>query len=135
MVLVERPVRFEEVDAAGILFSAHFLAYAHEAMELLFAALPGGYPGLIIERRIGFPGVKTECGYTAPLRYGQMAVIEGSVERLGNRSVDLSFAISRKSDDAAVATVRHTVVVTDLQTLKSCDMPEDVRAALSAHLR
>ncbi len=134
MVTVERPVRFEEVDAAGILFSAHFLAYAHEAMELLFGAVPGGYPALIMERRIGFPGVKTECSYTAPLRYGQVAIIEGSVLRLGNRSVELSFVISRQSDEAPVATVRHTVVVTDLQTLTSCDMPADVRAALDAHL-
>ena len=43
MVSLERPIKFEDVDAASIVFFARFLNYAHEAMERFFAPLEGGY--------------------------------------------------------------------------------------------
>ena len=47
----ERAVRFEEVDAARIVFFARFLNYAHEAMEALLGGLDGGYVRLVNDRR------------------------------------------------------------------------------------
>ena len=49
VVVFERPIKFEDVDAAGIVFFARFVTYAHEAMEDFFSTLEGGYPRLIIE--------------------------------------------------------------------------------------
>jgi 4-hydroxybenzoyl-CoA thioesterase len=134
MVTVRRPVRFEEVDAAGILFFAHFAAYAHEAMERLFDSLGGGYVSLIRDRRIGFPAVKMTAEFTAPLRYGDVALIHAQVARLGNRSAELGYRIEREADSVTCATLSHTVVVTDLTAMKSCDMPPDARAALAGHV-
>jgi len=56
-----RPVRFEEVDAAQIVFFPRFLSYCHEAMEELFDGVEGGYVALIRDRRIGVPAVHVEC--------------------------------------------------------------------------
>jgi 4-hydroxybenzoyl-CoA thioesterase len=134
MVVLERPVRFDEVDAAGIVFFAQIVAYAHEAMEHFFEGLDGGYPALIVDRRIGVPAVKLEAEFSAPLRYGDRMRIETSVARVGKRSAELVYRFVRMRDGAACATLRHTVVVTDLDRLASCDMPGDVRAALEAHL-
>ncbi len=36
MIVLEREVRFEDVDPAQIVFFARFLSYAHEAMERFF---------------------------------------------------------------------------------------------------
>ena len=67
MIVYERPVRFEDVDAANIVFFARFVTYAHEAMEHLFSRLDGGYPGLIVGRRVGFPAVHLDVAFAAPV--------------------------------------------------------------------
>jgi len=134
MVVLERPIRFEEVDAARIVFFARFSAYAHEAMERFFSPLEGGYPGLILDRRIGLPAVRVEVDFSAPVRYGDALRIETSVARLGNRSATLRYRMFRARDGVLSADLRHTVVTTDLEAMESCPMPDDVRALLAAHL-
>lgn len=135
MIVYERPIRFEDVDAARIVFFGRFLGYAHEAMERFFDDLEGGYVGLITKRRVGLPAVRVEVEYQAPLRYGDAVRIETSCERIGNRSAVLFYRMSRAADGTPVAEIRHTVVTTDLETVKSCPMPADVRRQFEAHLR
>jgi 4-hydroxybenzoyl-CoA thioesterase len=130
----QRAVRFEEVDAAGIVYFAQIVSYAHEAMEELFSELEGGYAGLIMQRRVGLPAVKLTSEFSAPLRYGDTMRIETAVSRLGGKSADLDYAIYRVADDTLCATLRHTVVVTDLAAMRSCAMPADVRELLQRHL-
>lgn len=134
MIVFERHVKFEEVDAAGIVFFARFVAYAHDAMEHFFAGLKGGYAGLILERRVGLPAVHVEMSFSAPVRYGDGLRIETRVARVGNRSATLHYKMFRMSDGELSADLTHTVVTTDLTVLQSCDMPEDVRSILLAHL-
>lgn len=134
MVTLDRPIKFEEVDAAGLVFFARFLSFAHDAMEQFFAPLDGGYAGLIVARQIGLPAVRVEVNYSAPARYGETLRIETSVARVGRRSATFRHRMIRAHDGVLSAEVRHTVVTTDLTAMASCPMPEDVRALLTAHL-
>ncbi|HVY46843.1 MAG TPA: thioesterase family protein [Minicystis sp.] len=134
MIVYERPVRFEEVDAAGIAFFARFVTWAHEAMEHFFSPLEGGYAGLILARKIGLPAVHLDMSFARPLRYGDVVRIETSCARLGTRSAVLHYVMRHAASGDVAAEVKHTVVTTDLGALKSCPMPEDVRAQLAAHL-
>lgn len=133
MIVYERPIRFEDVDAAQIVFFARFLNYAHEAMEHFFSPLEGGYVDLITKRRIGLPAVNVEIDFRAPLRYGDIARIETSCDRIGNKSAVLRYRIIRRACRTLSAEIRHTVVTTCLETLESCPMPEDVRRQLEQH--
>src|SRR5689334_16998813 len=117
MVVYERPIKFEEVDAAGIVFFARFAAYAHDAMEHFFAPLSGGYSALILERRIGLPAVRVEVDFSAPVRYGDALRIETSVARLGNRSATLRYRMFRARDGVLSADLQHTIVTTDLEAV------------------
>ncbi|MBK6528569.1 MAG: acyl-CoA thioesterase [Deltaproteobacteria bacterium] len=130
----ERPVRFAEVDAARIVYFARYLDFCHDALEALFAALPGGYPQLIMVRGIGIPSVHIEADYKAPLRYGDTALIDVSVERIGARSVTFHHAISRAADGVSCASIRQVVVLCRLDELVPVDIPDDVRTLLSQHL-
>ena len=132
MIELSRRVRFEEVDAAGIVFFGAFSTFAHEAMEQFFDQLEGGYAGLINGRRIGFPAVKLEVEFKAPLRYGDTMVIETTVGHLGNRSAAFLYRVV--AGGVVCATIRHTVVVSDLTAMRSTEMPTDVRAVLARHL-
>jgi 4-hydroxybenzoyl-CoA thioesterase len=134
MFRYERPVRFAEVDAARIVFFARYLDFCHDALEGLFAALPGGYPHLTMARGIGIPSVRVEADYAAPLRYGDAALIDVSVERLGTRSATFVHALTRAADGVRCATVRQVVVFCRLDAMAPVDIPDDVRALLALHL-
>lgn len=129
----ERPVRFSDVDAARIVFFARYLEYCHDALEALFAELPGGYAHLTTSRDTGVPSVRVEVDYRAPLRWGDVAVIEVTVERVGTSSVVFCHALSRKADGVAVATVRQVVVTARLSELRAVPVPDDVRALLARY--
>ncbi len=133
MFVYERPVRFEEVDAARIVFFARFLNYAHEAMEALLAGLDGGYVRLVGERHTGMPAVHVSCDFRSPLRFGDVARIETHVVRIGNKSVTYRYEFFRKHDGVNVATVEHVCAVTDLDAMRAVPVPDDVRALLEKH--
>ena len=124
MVVYERAIKFEEVD----------VNYAHEAMEHFFSSLDGGYAGLIVDRRVGFPAVHLDVSFSSPLRYGEALRIETRIAKLGNRSAVFHSRMLNAANGALVAELRHTVVTSDLRTVVSCDMPADVRALLTEHL-
>jgi 4-hydroxybenzoyl-CoA thioesterase len=142
-----RPVRFQDVDAAGIVFFARFFEYAHEAMERFFDVLPGqpvaaqhdtttrAYVELITKRRIGFPTVHIAADFRGPLRYGDVARIETTVTKIGTTSWTFHYAMTREADGAEVATIEHVVVATTLDTVKKVPLPPDVRALLEARIR
>ncbi len=134
MITYERPVRFEDVDAARIVFFGRYFFYAHEAMEHFFAGLGGGYARLILERGVGLPAVDVSAEYHAPVRYGDVLHIQTTTARLGNRSAQLRYRMVVAADGVEAVTVLHTVVTTDLAAMESVDMPPDVRAILEAHL-
>jgi 4-hydroxybenzoyl-CoA thioesterase len=134
VIVYERPIRFDEVDPAGIVFFARFMNYAHEAMENFFYDLDGGYAGLIQQRRIGFPTVRLEADFNIPLRYGDMLRVETSCSRLGNTSATLVHEMKSAANGEVCAVVRHVVVTVILGVLKPCPMPDDVRAKFVAHL-
>ncbi len=133
MLVHERAVRFEEVDAAGIVFFPLFLNFCHEALAELFGALEGGYVRFVTERRLGVPTVHVEADYRAPLRYGDVAHIELTVLHVGSRSFTLRYDITRAADGLPVAEVKHVVATTDLNAMRAVPIPSDVRAVLERH--
>lgn len=128
-----RPVRFAEVDAAGLVFFPRFHEYCHDVLEALFAALPGGYPHLLRERDLGLPTVHLETEFQSPLRYGDTARIETTVDRIGTSSVTFRHVIRRDADGTVAALVRHVVVTARVSTLTPVPVPADIRALLDLH--
>ncbi len=134
MMVYERPVHFEEVDGANIVFFARYAHYAHEAMEHFFSPLEGGYPHLTMARRVGFPAVHMDTRWMEPLRYGDVVRIETTIARIGTRSFSLRYRMANARTGRAVCEIVHDVVTCDLAALRSIDMPVDVRAQIEAHL-
>jgi 4-hydroxybenzoyl-CoA thioesterase len=130
----ERGVRFDEVDAAQILFFARFFNYCHEAMETFFSQLPGGYVALINERKIGLPAVHVEGDFKSPLRFGDIVRIDVTLTRVGRSSCSFRHAMSHKATGAAVALVHHICAAVELATLKPIAIPGDMRTLLERYL-
>jgi 4-hydroxybenzoyl-CoA thioesterase len=129
-------VRFDEIDAAGIVYFANFFTWCHDAMAAMLAPLDGGYVGLVTRRRLGLPAVHVEADYVSPVRFGDEVRIATTVERIGVSSIALKFALTQGAGGAqggAIATIRHVVVLSNLDELRSRPVPDDVRAVLEGH--
>jgi len=102
------PVRFSDIDHAGIVYYPRFFHLFHLAFEELWRARigPRAYSELIDREHVGFPCVRAECDFKAPLRFGDTAEIEVSVTRLGARSITFRYRVYRAEDGAAT---RHAV--------------------------
>ncbi len=133
MFVFRRPVRFAEVDAAGIVFFPRYHEYCHDALEAFFGELPGGYAARFRERDLGVPTVHLETDFKSPLRYGDVARFEMAIERVGRTSLTFHHTIRRESDGIVAATVRHVVVMTEISTLTPIPVPDDIRVLLERY--
>jgi 4-hydroxybenzoyl-CoA thioesterase len=120
------PVRFADVDHAGIVYYPVFYHYFHLAFEEFFRARmgPESYLQLLERDRIGFPAVRSECDFKAPLRFGDTAVIEMQVERIGTKSVTFGYRVAREKGDVTSAEGKVVCAVTDLDTFRAVEVPE-----------
>jgi 4-hydroxybenzoyl-CoA thioesterase len=89
------PVRFSDVDHAGLVYYPRFFHFFHLAFEELWRARlgPRAYVELIDRDRIGFPAVRAECDFRGPLRFGDDAEIEISIEKLGGKSIGFRYRV------------------------------------------
>jgi 4-hydroxybenzoyl-CoA thioesterase len=96
------PVRFADVDHAGIVYYPRFFHLFHLAFEELWRARigPRAYSELIDRDHVGFPAVRAECEFRAPLRFGDTAEIELSVARLGGKSITFHYRVFRAAEPA-----------------------------------
>jgi len=127
-----QPVRFQEIDAAGILYYPRFFDLYHRVFEDFFAAETGTpYHRFIGERRIGWPAVRSDGEFVAPLRFGDEARIELSFPELGRASVKCRYRAHRAVDGKFCAEATITVVTTDLEAMRAVPLPDEVRAAMA----
>lgn len=126
------PVRFADVDHAGIVYYPLFYHYCHQAFEELFRERMGArsYLDLLDRRRIGFPAVHSECDYRGPLRFTDLVEVEIVLDRLGTRSIALAYRIYRvdETERVLVAVAKVVSAVTDLEAFRAVELPDDLRA-------
>lgn len=129
-------IRFDDVDGAGIVYYPQFLKLCHAAFEDYFdTAASVSYPDLIHRRRRGFPTVHIEADFTAPLAYGDTAVVDVVVIRLGTSSAEFEYTIVRRRDAAVAFKARITCAYMDLDAQRAVPLDDEVRALLARLLR
>jgi 4-hydroxybenzoyl-CoA thioesterase len=129
-----RPVRFDEIDAAGFVFFPKLVALAHEALErLLEDARPGGSAGWVVGERIGLPCVHVAADFSAALRFGDELVVTTSVVKFGTTSVTFDVRVAR-GDGTACAKLDYVVACAELKGPSKRALPDALREALARHL-
>jgi 4-hydroxybenzoyl-CoA thioesterase len=125
-----RPVRFDEIDAAGLVYFPKVIALAHEAMErMLQDAVPGGYAHFVCELKVGLPCVHVASDFVGPLRFGDIVEVESTVAKFGTTSVTFDVRV-RREDGQPCARIEYVVACADLTVPKKCPLPDDLRRAL-----
>jgi 4-hydroxybenzoyl-CoA thioesterase len=122
------PVRFGDVDHAGIVYYPKFFIYFHEAFEDFFDENGFAYHVQLNRRRVGFPTVNIETDYKLPLRYGDALDIELSVPKLGQRSATFRYVGFRHRDGLLACRAEITCACVDMDSFQSRLIPDDLRA-------
>ncbi len=124
-------IRFDDVDGAGIVYYPQFFHLCHKAFEDFFDdAASVSYPQLINEQRRGFPTVAIQSEFSAPLRYGDIALVKLAINKIGHTSATFDYEIRRKQDSKLCFSAQITKVFMDLEKTQVLPIPEEMRSLL-----
>ena len=126
----EREVRFQDVDAAGLIFYPRVLEYFHDAYVAFLTHAGAPLPAVLAERSWAAPLRHAEARYRKPLRFGdrvEVGLVRAVVEPT---EATLGWRLLRLSDVVVCAMGQTSHVFVDAQTFQRREVPEPVRAAL-----
>lgn len=126
----ERTVRFAEVDGAGFVFFANYLAICHEAYEASLQRAGIELRKFFGEHRVMIPVSKANVQYLGPLQSGDRVRVELAVSAAGDNGFGIAFRVvhAGPAGDKLVALARTDHVVIDLQTLERRTLPAPLAA-------
>jgi acyl-CoA thioester hydrolase len=120
-------VRYAECDQQGVVFNAHYLAYADEAVEHILRRRGVAYSDLLA-RGLDTSVVASELQWSSSARWGEVVDVDGTVERVGRTSFVVAMTIS--VGERLCCRVRTTYVLTDADRAPT-PVPEDIRTRWS----
>lgn len=125
-------VRFGDLDAAGIAYYPNLVNYLHESFEDFFVGSIGRpYPEVYAEG-LGFPTVKLDVEFAAPVRYGDHVEMRLFVEQVGRSSVQMryeAFVAGRP-----VFRARNVAVMVEMKSFRPTPLPAWLRERFLAAL-
>lgn len=125
-------VRYGECDMQGVVFNAHYLAYADDAVARWFeAVLPAGAAYTVgnADAVFDFMVKKAVVTWSAGSTYGDTIEFDCSVARWGNTSFDVRVAgIVGETERVAIDL---TYVSVAPGTHQPCPVPDAIKSALS----
>ncbi|MFF5993056.1 acyl-CoA thioesterase [Prauserella flavalba] len=122
-------VRYHECDQQGIVFNAHYLAYADMA-AFEFYKVVFGSTSYITDRGVDMVVAETNLVYRRSARFEDELVVSLSIEHIGNTSLVLGIRIHRGHELVLDGTNRYVWV--DVDTHRPTPPPDDVRKLLDA---
>jgi acyl-CoA thioester hydrolase len=132
---VQEYVRWEDIDAAGIInYQAYLRFFGLAEVELFrYCGLP--YRRLIDELGIWLPRVHVECDFRHPVTLDELLVVDAYFGRLGETSIHLDFEVHRTDNpEQIVATGKYVLVTVKRGEFRPTPIPDEVREALTPYL-
>ncbi|MBD3164236.1 YbgC/FadM family acyl-CoA thioesterase [Candidatus Woesearchaeota archaeon] len=125
---LEFRVRYSHTDHFGVIYYGRYLDWLEAGRTEILRE--NGISYADYEKRGLFaPVVKLEIEYKKPAKYDEIIVLETRIERIGNSSVEFSYKLYRKGDNALVAGGK-TVNVFIKKNGEKARVPDDVRNIL-----
>lgn len=128
---IEEYVRWEDIDAAGIINYQAYLRFFGLAEAELLRSAGLSYKYLFETLGIWLPRVRVECEFKKPVKLDELLVVDAFFSRIGKTSMSLDFEVRRKSDPATVvATGRYVLVCVRQGTFEPVPVPDEIRRLL-----
>jgi YbgC/YbaW family acyl-CoA thioester hydrolase len=125
---VEEYVRWEDIDAAGIINYQAYLRFFGLAEAELFRSAGLSYRYLFDVLHLWLPRVRVECDFRVPVTLDELLVVDAFFGRIGTRSIHIHFEVRRKLDpETIVATGKYVLVSVRQGEFTAVPVPDEVR--------
>lgn len=123
-------VRYGDLDPQGHLNNAKYLTFIEQARISYIQHLGLWDGGSFLE--IGMILAEVRLTFRQPVLFGQPVRVGVRVVRLGNKSLEMEFAIEDAQSEALLANGSSVQVAYDYKTHKTIPVPEKWRTAINA---
>jgi YbgC/YbaW family acyl-CoA thioester hydrolase len=132
---IEEYVRWEDIDAAGIINYQAYLRFFGLAEAELLRSAGLNYRFLFEVLGIWLPRARVECDFYLPVKLDELLVVEAFFSRIGRTSVHLDFEVSRKeSPSKKVASGRYVLVCVRQGDLRPVPVPAEIRDRIARYV-
>jgi YbgC/YbaW family acyl-CoA thioester hydrolase len=127
------PVRFQDVDAGGVLFFGRIFDYCHQAYEELIASSGTDHARYFAGGDFLVPIAHAEADYVKPIRHGERVTVDIDVTRVGRASFRLRYRVAGLSGDLR-ATVETVHAFVEFKSMKPIPIPDPLRRFFQGYL-
>lgn len=132
---VSEYVRWEDIDAAGIINYQAYLRFFGLAEVELFRSCGLSYKNMVDELGIWLPRVHVECDFMQPVRLDELLIVDAFFGHIGNTSIHIHFEVRRAEDpDEVVATGKYVVVTVRQGELEPVPIPNVIRVKIAPYV-
>jgi acyl-CoA thioester hydrolase len=132
---VREYVRWEDIDAAGIINYQAYLRFFGLAEVELFRSCGLAYKTLFDDLGIFLPRVHVECDFFRPVVLDELLIVDAFFERIGASSIHLKFDVKRSDQpDVVVATGKYVLVTVRRSDFATVPVPDLVRDKLAPYV-
>jgi YbgC/YbaW family acyl-CoA thioester hydrolase len=129
---IEEYVRWEDIDAAGIINYQAYLRFFGLAEAELLRSAGLSYKFLFESLGIWLPRVRVECDFHAPVKLDELLTVEAFFSRVGRTSVHLDFEVRPKNQpDRVVASGRYVLVCVTQKDFQPVPVPDEFRRRIA----
>nr|WP_239575460.1 thioesterase family protein [Geomicrobium sediminis] len=118
-------VRYSEVDGQKVVYNSHYLMYLDIAVSEYFAER-------LTEKEVAqfdYMLVKSTLNYHQSARYNDWLEIQCRMERIGTKSMTVSFVITKDGGVEPILTAEIVYVYVDPVTIVSATVPDFIRTS------
>jgi len=132
---VSEYVRWEDIDAAGIINYQAYLRFFGLAEVELFRSCGLSYRTLFDELGLWLPRVHVECDFFHPVTLDELLIVDAYFGKIGSSSIHLNFEVRRsEAPDVVVATGKYVLVTVKRGECKPTAVPDIVREKLAPYV-
>ncbi len=125
-------VRFQDVDAAGIVFFPRVLEYMHDAYVAALAEIGSELHTVLRSRSWAAPLRHAEADYFSPLRFGDRVIVALVAAHVQETEIVLGYRVSHEATGAVAAVGQTVHTFVDPKTFERTAVPDVIAAALRA---
>ncbi len=108
--IYQRTVRFQDTDAAGVVYFANVLAMCHEAYEESLAASNINLKLFFNNPDVAIPIVHASVDFSRPMFCGERVTIHLNTHQLGIDKFEINYIIITQNNQIAQALTRHVCI-------------------------
>lgn len=123
--IYHRTIRFQDTDAAGVVYFANILSICHEAYEGSLEIFGINIKEFFSHPSIAFPIVHANVDFYRPIYCGDKLAITLTTEKLSDEKFEINYQLSVSDILVSKAITRHVCI--DTESRKKRELPTQIQ--------